>query len=81
MPRYTKTITICDRCNKTIEDDELNYANPKSYIPMWMSFQSFNCDRKYMNGNATHFLCKDCEKEFIDWFTEDKDYIWQTRNS
>ena len=64
MPRYTKIITTCDRCNALIEEGDMQKAG----ITMWLRFQSFNYDQKFMDGSATRFLCKDCEKEFVDWF-------------
>ena len=61
MPTYTKQYIICDRCQKEFEKDNWNHA-------MQMSFESYNGWKKFTNGSARYFLCKDCEKEFIDWF-------------
>ena len=82
--RYSISYVKCDRCGKVFEEVSRSSGHYDSPITMWMQFQSYNGRRTFSEGQRMYNLCIDCEREFIDWFTnkmEEKPYDILSQNS
>ena len=64
MSRFKRSFVVCDHCGKEFED--IPFKTP---TVMWMQFQSWNGNRKYTDGETRYDLCTECEREFINWFS------------